>query len=355
MTISITTKWEHSHIQSNRGRTHLVLTVSAAGNGVTASNPYLDIRLPESTRLRYIGAFPNDGFGNTAGVDLPDIEPGQSLQLVFRVKTRNLEAEAITPDIHLHWLDLESDTLTEIDQTGSSLPIHNEESPEGDPDIATIAAAARSARRDRHTNQSNQPKEKPSMRPKRHYRHYQYENTEEPRSCSEGRGHRRRARAEARGEAMAERHYRRRGHRHEAAHETGFGRRGRHAGRRTRGGWQSMREDHGHDAKSHRGPANMPRGKGSLHRTLNQVMEQMDNLERRVRRMQRQARFQAHMPDERVDVYKTHRRITRTRRTVDPDRADNRSHHRQGHHTHERGRRMGGMANRAWRDRQLES
>lgn len=265
MNLNITTQWEHSHIQPN-GRTHLVLTISTDGDEATASNPYLDLRLPESAHIRYLGDLPSDGFGNAIGINLSDIESGQSAQLVFRVKTRNIQAETIVPDIHLHWLDRESDTLTEIDQTGAALPISDEGSPESDAEIAEIAAAARSARRTRRTNHSNHPKENHPMRTRRHYRH------------------------------------------------------SNHTGR------------HHFEGKDH------------LHRTIEQVIERMEAMERRIRRMERHAA----MPDEQISV---HREITRTRRSADSCR----SHSHRHRHVHDHGRRMGRMANRAWRDRQLDA
>lgn len=265
MNLNITTQWEHSHIQPD-GRTHLVVTISAEGDEAAASNPYLDIRMPEGTRIRYIGDLLNDGFGTTTGIDLPDIESGQRVQLVFRVKTRNIQGDTIVPDIHLHWLDRESDTLTEIDQTGSALPISDEGAPERDADVAEIVAAARSARRTRRTNHSNHPKENHFMRTRRHYRH------------------------------------------------------SNHTGR--------------HHFE----------GKGHLHRTIEQVIERMEAMERRIRRMERHAA----MP---VEQTSEHREITRTRRSADSCR----SHSRRHRHVHEHGRRMGRMANQAWRDRQLDA
>lgn len=151
MNLNITSTWEHSHIQPHHGHSHLLVTITAEGEA-TASQPYLDIRVPRGVRIRYIGDLPHDGMRNTIGVDLPEIAAGESVQLLFAVKTRHIDAEELVPEIHLHWRDIEADRLIDIDQPGTALPIRDKESPSSDPAIAEIVANTKSEHSSKETN-----------------------------------------------------------------------------------------------------------------------------------------------------------------------------------------------------------
>lgn len=210
-------------------------------------------------------------------------------------------------------------------------------------------------RRHTHDFDTHHTEETP-METTRHPRHSRHNHDGETRSCGHsnarhaGRSFGGRARDAWRDEQhdapeMAERRYRR-GHRDVNAIETESGRHGRHAGHHARGAWSEMRGGQGSQFAGRRDSS----GKGRMVQTIVEMKEQIATLERRVRRMQRQAQMQAAGPDEQIDIHRTHRRVVRTRRQDDGEQT--RGYGRRGGHGHDLGRRMGRMSNRSWRERQ---
>lgn len=267
MNLTMTTRW---HKTTDDRRTYLVVTIATDNNetsDTSASQIYLDIQLPEYSRIRHIGNLPRAGSGNSIGVDVPDLQPGAHQNIVFKVKSRQ---DQIEPELHLHWIDSASGDLLERHQTGTPMPT---EAGEPDQDLIEIVTGARSDHR-------------------------------------QARSHREQATT------------RQRRHRHANRDDIMAG--GRELGdRRPR--------SHGYN------------GRGHLRRTLDQMMEQVAMLERRIQRLQR-------MEIEESGVRKLHTPITRT-----PRSGGSRGGRGCARHGQEHGQRMGRMARRSWRDRHMDA
>lgn len=116
---------------------------------------------------------------------------------------------------------------------------------------------------------------------------------------------------------------------HRRRPDSEFGRYGGRAGAHARAAFAGMRGEREHRPGPH---------------LIQEMQAQIDELERRMRRMQRKARMQATSPDERVEI----RKIVRTRRVGDAGREHSCNH--SDRRMRGEGRRMGQMAYRTWKD-----
>lgn len=339
MNLTMTTKW----IKNDR---HDYLIVNLVGSGdaeESASQIYLDIRMPKEVRIRHIGDLPSDGHGNSIGVDIPDMAASDSKNIVFKVKSFQELNEATAPELHLHWIDSTSGDLLERHQTGTAMPL---EATEVDENLNEIVAAARSAhkrpnsRRRVGLRRKETTEENTCMNTERHLR------TKRSHRCGHdhigsGRhshhvGARTRQHWHGHGEeemATSEREITRRprrGHRHhDAVHQDREAFQiGRGFGRHARGSWNEAQDERQWAARRH--------GKGHLHRTIAEMRERMEELEHRIARMQ---------GTDEIAELESRREIARTRR----ERGS--KHRHDGHHYGRRmrgeGRRMGHMMHRA--------
>lgn len=292
MNLTLTTQWTHIN-----NRNYLVVTVAAPeATRSTATDTYLDIQMPEGSRIRHIGPLNTDGRGRNIGVDLPDLASSDQQHIVFRVKSRVETDVDITPELHLHWIDSATGDLMERHQTGTPMPT---DSTEADDSLAQIVATARAEHKQtrREHRRRHSVKENQFMNTETRKRHYRD-------------GHR----------CHHRRHSEKPGHR-------AFGAR---AGRHTRKAFAGMRHEH-HREPHFAGP-----------HIIREMRMQIYELERRVRRMQRRAQIERMGPEPQV--------TRRPRRRAESGFIPSRSH--AGRRMHAEGRKMGRMMRRAWLERE---
>ena len=115
-------------------------------------------------------------------------------------------------------------------------------------------------------------------------------------------------------------------------------------GRHARG---SRKEAHGeHQQSGRRG------GRGHLHRTIAEMQDRIDDMERRMHRMLRMQRMAKRRAMHGARPFEERESCQKSNRTRHSGRDD------QGHHAYRmrgEGRRMGRMMYRAWRDRQIDA
>jgi hypothetical protein len=119
---------------------------------------------------------------------------------------------------------------------------------------------------------------------------------------------------------------------------------GCHAGSDARTGWVDASRRHRRSTRRY-----TSRGPDRLDRTLEQMLEQVEMLERRLNRTQRMATMQSALPQERADDDSADRINTRSRRPANSPRR------RYGRRFRVNGRKMGRMAHRMWRDRHMDA
>lgn len=88
-----------------------------------ALNPYLDLTMPRGMRAELLNAFPSEAHRRHTSVDLRDIAAGETVHLVFAVTSRREREEAITPNLHLHWVNPLSGAVEEINQDGATIAV----------------------------------------------------------------------------------------------------------------------------------------------------------------------------------------------------------------------------------------
>ncbi len=88
-----------------------------------ALNPYLDLTMPRGMRAELLNAFPSEAHRRHTSVDLRDLAAGESVHLVFAVTSRREREEAVTPNLHLHWVNPMTGAVEEINQDGATIAI----------------------------------------------------------------------------------------------------------------------------------------------------------------------------------------------------------------------------------------
>lgn len=299
MSLALTTQWTQ-----HNNRTYLIVTVMAPQDiESVATQTYLDIQMPEGTRIRHIGKLTSDGRGRNVGVDLPDVASAASQHIVFKVKSRQESDEAITPELHLHWIDSASGDLMERHQTGTPLPTGDFEADDALTQIVVEARSEHQPTRREHRRRHSM-KENPFMNTETRTRHYRG-------------GHRC--------------HHRRHG---ETLEGRAFGARAARAGRHARKSFEGMDRGHRHGHRRSPDFAGPP--------IIQEMRMQIHELERRVRRLQRLAKYEAMSPEGRITRH--------PRRRSESDFIPSRSH--LDRRMHAEGRRMGRMMRRAWNARE---
>ena len=97
-------------------------------------------------RAELLNAFPSEAHRRHTSVDLRDLAAGESVQLVFAVTSRRERDEAVTPNLHLHWVNPLTGAVEEINQDGATIAVGDASKATRDDAVAEPVALELTAR-----------------------------------------------------------------------------------------------------------------------------------------------------------------------------------------------------------------